>query len=191
MARSKEYDEDAVLHKAMKLFWHQGYEKTSMQDLVTQMGIHRRSIYDTFGSKHALYMKALKRYVETVEANIKKQLTSMDSAMQGIRRLFEMTIHRKETLPSGCLTVNTAIELAEHDQEAMDMVMDSFSSTENMLYELVLRGQKSGEIPERHDAKKLARFLNNSFVGLRVLAKTRKDTQKMEEIIEMTLIALD
>ena len=52
MARSKEFEENEVLDKAMKLFWEQGYEKTSMTDLVEHMGIHRRSLYDTFGDKH-------------------------------------------------------------------------------------------------------------------------------------------
>ena len=52
MARSKEFEENEVLDKAMRLFWEQGYEKTSMTDLVEHMGIHRRSLYDTFGDKH-------------------------------------------------------------------------------------------------------------------------------------------
>nr|WP_083442409.1 helix-turn-helix domain-containing protein [Paenibacillus sp. IHB B 3415] len=60
MGRTKEFEINEVLDKAVQLFWMQGYEKTSMQDLVNFMGIHRRSIYDSFGDKHALYMKALK-----------------------------------------------------------------------------------------------------------------------------------
>ncbi|QDI90132.1 TetR/AcrR family transcriptional regulator [Salicibibacter halophilus] len=191
MARSKEYDENIVLHRAMKLFWHQGYEKTSMQDLVAHMGIHRRSIYDNFGSKHALYMKALERYAETVEANLETQIKTLDSVKQGIRLLFEVAVHRKEHQPSGCFTVNTAVELAEHDREAMEKVMDRFSNTENLLHELVLCGQTSGEISDRHEAERLAQFLNNSLVGVRVLAKTSHDTQKMEEIIDVTLSVLD
>ncbi|MGO2638704.1 MAG: TetR/AcrR family transcriptional regulator, partial [Enterococcus viikkiensis] len=59
MARVKEFDETEVLTKAMQLFWQQGYEKTSMQELVDVMGIHRRSIYDTFGDKHQLFLKSL------------------------------------------------------------------------------------------------------------------------------------
>ena len=30
MARSKEFEETEVLDKAMRLFWEQGYEKTSI-----------------------------------------------------------------------------------------------------------------------------------------------------------------
>ena len=52
MGRAKEFDQEVVLDKAMQIFWEKGYEKTSMQDLVDHMGIHRRSIYDTFGDKH-------------------------------------------------------------------------------------------------------------------------------------------
>ena len=57
MGRNKEFEEEAVLQKAMELFWKQGYEKTSMSDLVEHMGIHRKSLYDTFGDKHSLYLE--------------------------------------------------------------------------------------------------------------------------------------
>src|SRR6476619_2099117 len=104
MARNKEYDENEVLRKAMELFWKQGYEKTTMQDLVTHMGIHRRSMYDTFGDKHMLFMKALERYSEIIETKIETQVKTLDSVKQAIRRLFEMTIPKKEQQPIGCLT---------------------------------------------------------------------------------------
>jgi TetR/AcrR family transcriptional repressor of nem operon len=64
MARHKEFDRDAVLHKAMEVFWSRGYGATSIQDLVKHMGINRQSLYDTFGDKHALYLQALDRYGE-------------------------------------------------------------------------------------------------------------------------------
>jgi TetR/AcrR family transcriptional repressor of nem operon len=191
MARNKEYDEDEVLQKAMELFWQQGYEKTSMQDLVTYTGIHRRSMYDTFGDKHALFMKALERYDEMVETRLDAQLKPLDSVKQAIRRLFEMAIHLNEKQPIGCLTVNTAVELSLHDEAAAEKVVESFSKTENLLYELLVRGQKSGEVSDYHDAERLSPFIHNSLVGLRVLAKTTDDKQKLENIIDMTLSILD
>lgn len=191
MARNKEYDENEVLRKAMELFWKQGYEKTSMQDLVTHMGIHRRSMYDAFGDKHTLFMKALERYIEIIETKIETQIKPLDSVKQAIRCLFEMAIPKKEQQPIGCLTVNTAVELSLHDKEAAEKIAESFYKTENLLYELLLRGQKSGEVSDHHDAKRLSQSFHNSLVGLRVLAKTTDDKQKLESIIDMTLSILD
>ncbi|MEJ1318421.1 helix-turn-helix domain-containing protein [Latilactobacillus sakei] len=57
--RTKEFETTAVLDKAMLVFWRQGYEQTSMQNLVDEMGIHRRSIYDTFGDKHQTIYRSL------------------------------------------------------------------------------------------------------------------------------------
>ena len=51
MARSKEFDEEHALASAMGLFWRQGYENTSLEDLMKEMGIARQSLYDTFGDK--------------------------------------------------------------------------------------------------------------------------------------------
>ncbi|OZU87037.1 TetR family transcriptional regulator [Virgibacillus indicus] len=191
MARIKEYDENEVLQKAMVLFWEQGYEKTSIQDLVTHMGIHRRSIYDTFGDKHTLFMRALDRYDEVIGIKIDSQVKPLNSVKQAIRRLFEIAIYRNEKNTIGCLTVNTAVELSLHDEEIAEKVVDSFSKTEKLLNELLLRGQTLGEISHHHDAEKLSQFMHNSLVGLRVLVKTSDDREKLESIIDMTLSILD
>lgn len=191
MARNREYDENEVLQKAMELFWRQGYEKTSMQDLVEHMGIHRRSIYDTFGDKHTLFLKALERYEQMVGNSMNSQIKLSDSVKQSIRRLFEITIFRSGEGPLGCLTVNSAVELSLHDEEVAKKVVDSFSKTERLLYELLMSGQESGEIPKTLDAGKTAVFIHNSLVGLRVLTKTTDDRQKLESIIDTTLSVLD
>ena len=117
MARSKEFEIDDVLEKAMNLFWHQGYEKTSMQDLVTGMGIHKRSMYDTFGDKHTLYIKAVKRYEQSVSDKMQKKFQGKSSVRTAIRSLYEMVLDRTEEKPKGCLMVNTAVELSLHDPE--------------------------------------------------------------------------
>ncbi|WP_249712669.1 TetR/AcrR family transcriptional regulator, partial [Bacillus cereus] len=87
MARNKDFDEKKALRKAMDLFWEQGYEKTSMQDLVDHMGIHRRSIYDTLGDKHTLLMRALSQYVEIIEGRMKNEVKTELSVKQAIRKL--------------------------------------------------------------------------------------------------------
>lgn len=191
MARSKDFEVNIVLDKAMDLFWRQGYEKTSIQELVTHMGIHRRSMYDTFGDKHALYMEALDRYRSIQEKNIKIRIQPPISAKQAIRQMFEMTICTEENHPKGCLIVNTAVELAMYDSEAAAQVTEDFLNTEQLFYELLVSGQQTGEIAEHHNALKLSVFLNNVWVGLRVMVKATEDTEKLTSIMDTTLAVLN
>lgn len=72
----------------MELLWEQGYEKTSTQDFVNHMGVHRRSIYDTFGDKHTLVMRALSHYVEVMEVRMKNEVKTELTVKLAIRKLF-------------------------------------------------------------------------------------------------------
>src|SRR5687768_6065739 len=117
MARSKEFEESAVLNKAMHLFWQQGYEKTSMRDLVEHMGIHRRSLYDTFGDKRTLFLKAIERYEEMIQAALSEGIQEATTARQAIQFIFDFMVEGNVDAPAGCLAVNTAVELASGDSE--------------------------------------------------------------------------
>jgi len=190
MARNKEFDEKEALRRAMELFWRQGYEKTSMQDLVNYMGVHRRSIYDTFGDKHTLFIRALSHYVEEMDVRFKSNITSELTVKQAIRKVFEMVIYPTDKQPKGCLTVNTAVELSLLDQEVAEKITETFIKTETLLFDLLKHGQEQGEIPEHYDIKGLSKFIHNSLVGIRVLAKTTNDKKELETIIDMNLSAL-
>ncbi|QNK88927.1 TetR/AcrR family transcriptional regulator [Sporosarcina sp. resist] len=191
MARSKEFDVNQVLRKAMELFWQQGYEKTSMQELVDYMGIHRRSIYDTFGDKRTLFLSALSHYEELITSETKKRVVSKLLVKQGIREVFNMIIYPNLNLPKGCLSVNAAVELSLLDEEIATKIAEMFTKTEALFYELLKHGQKNGEISKNHDPEVLSLFLHNSLVGLRVLVKIEADKKKLESIVDMTLSVLD
>ncbi|MBD5006639.1 TetR family transcriptional regulator, partial [Xanthomonas citri pv. citri] len=47
MGRNKEFDTALVLHRAIEVFGEYGYEGTSLQDLLSHLGIARQSLYDT------------------------------------------------------------------------------------------------------------------------------------------------
>ncbi|PET52321.1 TetR family transcriptional regulator [Bacillus sp. AFS001701] len=191
MARHKEYDEKEVLQKATELFRYQGYEKTSLQDLVSHMGIHRRSLYDTFGDKHTLFIKALEHYDHKMKKKMDIQVKNSSTVKDAIRSILEMAVYQDNEKSVGCLTINSAVELTLHDQEVAEKIEQNFSKTEKIILELLLRGQNSGEIPKHHDIDKLSQFIHNSFVGLRVLVKTTNDKNKLKNIIDTTLSILD
>ncbi len=109
MARSKEFEENVVLEKATKLFWEQGYEKTSIADLVEHMGIHRRSLYDTFGDKHTLFLKAMDRFHDKLSAGLAGEVKSSKTAAEALQLIFSSVIWSEDDSPSGCLMVNSAV----------------------------------------------------------------------------------
>ena len=191
MGRSKEFDTDKALIQAMELFWSNGYEKTSIQDLLDVMGIHRKSLYDTFGDKHELYMEAVKRYKQIVERNIKKQLIQGSSIKEIIKNLFYMIIDNERFRKHGCLFVNMAVELSACDDEAKTRSIEHYKNIETLFYELLLQGQETGEIGANKDATMLAQYFLNSWTGIRVLGKTLNDRKVFENIIEATLSILD
>ena len=191
MARSKEFDEKAVLRKAMELFWKQGYEKTSMQDLVDHMGIHRRSIYDTFGDKRSLFLASLNHYEELIVNEMESIISSTSSIKQTIRDVFIFILNSIEQYPKGCLSVNAAIELSLLDKEIGRIVTKMFNRTEDMFNNLIKRGQTSGELSKEIDSDNTSRFLHNNLVGIRVLIKTNYNKKELEGIITLALSVLD
>jgi TetR/AcrR family transcriptional repressor of nem operon len=62
----KQFDPDIALAKAMEVFWARGYEAASLSKLLELMGIGKKSLYDTFGNKRSLFLKALDHYTLTV-----------------------------------------------------------------------------------------------------------------------------
>jgi len=64
--RTKAFDINQVLDKAVLTFWSKGYEATSIPALEIEMSIKRQSLYDTFGNKHRLFLSSLQRYHEQI-----------------------------------------------------------------------------------------------------------------------------
>ncbi|GAA4834787.1 TetR family copper-responsive transcriptional repressor ComR [Paenibacillus vulneris] len=191
MARSKQFEENAVLEKAMKLFWEQGYEKTSMQDLVENMGIHRRSLYDTFSDKRTLFLKAVERFDNRVDTWLKSGVDRSETARGALRFIFDFMIYGQEDAPPGCMIVNSAVELAARDPEIDAKTQQGFAKMEHLLEGIIARGQRDGEFNTQQEAKLYAEFLHNSLVGLRVLARTTAPKEKLERIAAMSLSLLE
>ncbi|SFT26806.1 transcriptional regulator, TetR family [Paenibacillus sp. BC26] len=190
MARAKEFEEDVVLLKAMKLFWEQGYEKTSINDLVERMGIHRRSLYDTFGDKHMLYLRAFDRY-KTLTNNRLGALIPNSTPKQAIDFIFDYTIQGTSAdNPVGCMMVNMAVELASSDPEARAKVSESFAYWEQMLADVISRGQQNGDFTSTRSAEDLAESLHNTLLGLRVLTRSLTNKDKLYRIADMAKVVL-
>ncbi|MNC23340.1 HTH-type transcriptional repressor ComR [compost metagenome] len=187
MARSKEFEENVVLEKAMKLFWEQGYEKTSMMDLVKHMGIHRRSLYDTFGDKHTLFLKAMDRFHDKVNAELVGEVKRSKNATEALQLIFSFVISGEEDSPTGCLMVNSAVELAMRDAEVDVKTTELFALSEQLFKDIILWGQQDGEFSADYNADDLAEHLHAVYVGLRVMTRTSIRKEKLQRIADVSI----
>lgn len=191
MTRTKEFDEEIVLQKAMKLFWEQGYEKTSINDLVEHMGIHRRSLYDTFGDKHQLYLMTVDRYGKRVNSALSASM-QRSTSRQAVQFLFDMAIEGfGDESPPGCMFVNMAVELAPRDLEAEAKACEGFSLAEQHLAGIIRQGQLDGEFASVQSAEELSESLHNALLGLRVLSRTSTSKEKLHRIAKLSMEILD
>lgn len=192
MARTKEFDPDAVLQRALELFWEHGYEATSMTDLVAHLGISRASIYATFGNKHALYMKALQRYLELRDPNPMELLSQPGPALPAVRALVEWHVEEsvRDERQRGCFIVNTAVELPR-DPRAAQCVASAWDTLEVALTSALTRAAAQGELAADADPRALARFLLVTMQGIRVVAKAAPEPSRLWDTAEHALRLLE
>ncbi|WP_172256553.1 TetR/AcrR family transcriptional regulator [Saccharibacillus deserti] len=186
MARSKEFEVNEVLDKAMILFWEQGYEKTSMSDLVEHMGIHRRSLYDTFGDKHSLFLQAMDRYIGKVEAVLTGEVKKSEKAIEALRAVFRFMIFEREDSPSGCLIVNSVTELAARDAEIDKRSIRSMAATEELFERIIVWGQQTGEFSSACEPRATAEYLQALSIGIRAMGRTTTGKEKLIRIMDVS-----
>jgi AcrR family transcriptional regulator len=111
--RPRLFDEEAVLDELTALFWRKGYSQTSMADLVDASGVHKSSLYSTFGTKEELFAKILRRYLAGRMDMLSALIERAGPGIDGIHNFLELLRGDvvSGTSQEGCLLVNTSAEL--------------------------------------------------------------------------------
>lgn len=176
----------------MVLFWRQGYEATSIQDLVAAAGINRASMYATFGDKRQLFIAVLGHYLAHVNGERLAILSRPGSTLAAIGAFFEAIIIASlgEERQLGCLITNALTEVAPGDPEIGAKLRASLERIERAFTQAVRRGQEAGEIPRDKNPRSLARFLVGLAQGLRVLARSGETASRLRDIARVGLTAL-
>jgi TetR/AcrR family transcriptional repressor of nem operon len=190
--RPRAFDPDTVLDKALELFWLRGYEATSLDDLTEVMGLGRGSLYNEFGDKHSLFLRALDRYGALRLSEMERALESASSVRAGIAGLLRDTVVGLWSDPRrrGCLLVNSTTELAASDPAVAMRATQAFERTVAVLASTLERGTRSGELRPDLEIRATARYLASALNSLRLLVKTT-DREVANDVVDLTLKSLD
>ncbi|MFE7441045.1 TetR/AcrR family transcriptional regulator [Streptomyces chartreusis] len=192
MARTREFDTEAAVSRAMELFWTHGYEATSVRDLTQHLGIGQGSLYAAFGDKDGLYRATLEHYRTTLAAAALRSLEEGTDARSAIRTMLIERVRIAVTHEGrGCLVVNAACERLPEDASLRRFVRDVQDASRDALAELLRSAMERGEIAPRHDPHSLAAFLVTFLNGLLVSSKITPDVRALEPLVEVALAALE
>ena len=188
MARTKEFDPERVLLKAMNLFWRLGYESTSVEALMREMGIARQSLYDTFGDKRALYLKALAFYRDRTNGAMQRMLESTPSVKAGFAKLlYGLAAETREQHERGCLLLSANLQRDPKDAVVNDLLRDNQARVEAIFDTALRRAQKAGELSAKEDPAALARFFVVTIQGMRAIARLHADRKALEQVARVAL----
>ena len=193
MPRTKQFNEQEVLNRAMELFWEKGFHATSMQDLVSHLGINRASLYDTFGGKEALFDSAFAHYRTTSGEKIQEIFHTSATIKEGFQRLFEMAIEEAANDPGrkGCFVVNTTTEMIPGNEKIHQTLIANKENAENLFAGYVQKGINNGELSPSINPQEIGLMLFALYNGIRVVAKVDSDAEKLRKVVNSGLSVLD
>ena len=190
MGRPREFDTDAALEKAMRLFWAKGYEGTSVGDLTGTLGISRPSLYAAFGGKQSLFRAALERYAGGPAGYVATALgqpTAREVAGQLLRGAADLQAGSRN--PGGCLTVNGAIATGSEAEPVRQALNEHREATVALLRRRFEQAKAQHDLPKDSDPAALARFVAAVVYGMAVLASGGASRKELEEVIQIAIKA--
>jgi AcrR family transcriptional regulator len=188
MGRPREFDVDKALEQALHVFWRQGYEGTSINDLTQAIGITKPSLYAAFGNKEDLFRKALDRYIDGPGGYVQVAM-----AKPAVREVVEHLLHGAADAvtnpenPPGCLAVQAALCCGDAAESIKQELMTRRANGEDDLRKRFERAVDEGDLPADTNAADLARYVSAILQGMAVQAAGGASRDELQKVATMAL----
>jgi AcrR family transcriptional regulator len=188
--RPREFELDDALDRAIEVFWRQGYEGTTLDDLTSAMEISRPSLYAAFGNKEETFKRAVQRYAVIDMAYVGDaiaQPTARAVAEHYLRSNVAAITNPQK--PAGCLSIQGGLAGSPEHQRIVSFLTDSRNTGESHFAERFQRAIDEGDLSRDEDARELAKYLATVTSGLAVQAASGATRAELMPIAERALAA--
>jgi len=181
----KQFDTEVALEQAMKVFWARGYEAASLSELLKNMGIGKKSLYDTFGNKRSLFLKALEHYAQTTIQDMRIRLSAKGSPSVNLKQLLK-DWHEMDSQPGSCgCMFGTNIADFNTDDEAIAKVIRSYlQQLEDLFTATLTQAQAAGELSSETSPRNLARLMLCTTQGMALLGRIMDNDPTLQGALE-------
>jgi TetR/AcrR family transcriptional repressor of nem operon len=191
MVRPRTFDEEEVLEGAVEAFRENGYDGISVPDLIERLGICRQSLYNAFGDKRGLYLKALERWGEReVDAKL-ALLEGPGSPLENVRTVLRGFADLASRCPSeGCFTASAIVE-ARGDAEALAVVESQVGRLGTGFRRALERAGRAGELKPGIRPERLAHTLVTFAYGIGILSRLPSSGRRIGDSVSVLLGMID
>jgi AcrR family transcriptional regulator len=175
----------------MNLFWEQGYEGTSFDQLIQAMGISPSSFYNAFGSKEQLYKEATDAYVSLSGVWFAGGLFGTADTREAFKKLLDATAveFTRKSHPSGCMISLAGTHLPRELASVRETMAEHRANAEEMMAQRLRKGVSDGDLPSDTDVSALAAFYSAVTRGMAVQARDGAGPQKLKAIADVAMQA--
>jgi TetR/AcrR family transcriptional repressor of nem operon len=188
----KSFDPEVALEQARDLFWRRGYDGTAISELEAVLGIGRKSLYNTFGSKRRLFLRALVQYTDTVIREICAGLEDPDAGpMENLERVLDrLRQHHGSPDSLGCLLGVAMAQLDAEDTELSQLLRGFLRRLELAFERTIKSAQDEGAAAADANAKDHARQLVALTQGMALMGRVTNSPTLQRSIVRAALHAL-
>lgn len=173
MARPRSFRPEKVVEAAKHVFWERGYDGTAVEDLERRTRLNRSSLYLAFGTKRAIFYRALLWYEESFIAPLLAPMERPTASDADIATFFSMLARRfRKNGPvsrQGCFMVNSIAELEGRDARVHAMAVAYRDRLRRAFANALATAGDAGTDPARVD--RLSRFLSAATIGVWLQAR--------------------
>jgi TetR/AcrR family transcriptional repressor of nem operon len=179
---------DQILNVAARLIHVQGYQSTSLDDVLRESGVGKGNFYYYFKSKEDLGYAIIDRITQAfVERSLGPAFADAEAdPVAQIHAFLDRVLdaQRLRKCVGGCVMGNLASELSDVHEGFRQRLAGIFDLWRVQLAEVVSRGQARGRLRADMDASRVAQFLVAGLEGSILLSKVTKDITVMERCVE-------
>lgn len=157
----------------MDLFWLRGYASVTVSDLADAMGVQRSSFYNSFGTREAVFLEALRLYGGQSPDTMLDRLPADAPVVPALAALLRTVcrVRARDVQARGCLTFNSLADVRTSDRPARQALTRMIARRTRVVERLLRRAVAGGEIPPPTDVAATARMFVTFLVGLNTLSR--------------------
>ncbi len=194
MARPRGFSEQKVLDQAMEVFWEEGYEAASIDDVTHATGLSRSSIYQAYGSKRGLLDATLDHYLTGQVGHMLSGLEREGSRLDDIVGFFDYIANVADEYPQraalGCLLTNTIAEMGKTDRGIRSTGDNYIERLKSAFGQALHAAERAGEIEAGH-AEEKAQVLATLTLGTFIRIRGNLDPNEPREIAQAVTALVD